>query len=70
MVYKAVHKLSGDLRAVKVVDKAMMNQKQEEQLYQEFNILRALVGPRASRRTTRTLSKSTTSLSTPSTSTL
>jgi calcium-dependent protein kinase len=53
-VYKALHKLSGDMRAVKKVEKAMMNQKQEEQLCQEFNILKMLVKSQSTPRTTHT----------------
>ena len=42
-MYTATHKLSGDIRAVKIVDKTMVNQRDEQRLFQEFAILKQLV---------------------------
>ncbi len=56
MVYTAVHKLSGDVRAVKVIDKASGVMNDEEKLQREISMLKEIVPLRAVQlsRTTRT----------------
>ena len=42
-VYKAVHKLTQDQRAVKIISKANVSHEKEVKLMQEMNILKELV---------------------------
>ena len=43
MVYKAVHKLTQDTRAIKFIDKSAVSSEKENKLLQEINILKQLV---------------------------
>jgi len=43
LVYKAVHKLTQDIRAIKFIDKSAVDPEKETKLLQEIDILKQLV---------------------------
>ena len=43
IVYKAVHKTTGELRAIKFIDKSAVSAEKESKLLQEITILKKLV---------------------------
>ncbi len=43
IVYKAVHKVTGESRAIKFIDKTVVGAEKESKLLQEINILKKLV---------------------------